>query len=67
MYIFGGQVDNFYLGDIVAMDMKTSKLAPSFYPFFTFCCRPWLFHSTTPNQTQVAMILFCVSAPPFPM
>lgn len=34
MYIFGGQVDDFYLGDIVAMDMKTSKLPPlSLTPF----------------------------------
>ncbi|KAF9121264.1 Negative regulator of mitotic exit, partial [Mortierella sp. GBA39] len=28
MYIFGGQVDNFYLGDIVAMDMKTITQNP---------------------------------------
>lgn len=26
MYIFGGQVDNFYLGDIVSFDMKTSMV-----------------------------------------
>lgn len=44
MYIFGGQVDNFYLGDIVAMDMKTSKLRPLFHlpPFLLsgaeYCC-----------------------------
>lgn len=25
MYIFGGQLDNFYLDDIAAFDMKTSK------------------------------------------
>jgi hypothetical protein len=25
MYIFGGQIDNFYLDDIAAFDMKTSK------------------------------------------
>lgn len=24
MYVFGGQVDNYYLGDIAAFDMKTS-------------------------------------------
>ncbi|KAF9097525.1 Negative regulator of mitotic exit [Mortierella sp. AD031] len=28
MYIFGGQVDNYYLGDIVAMDMKTITQNP---------------------------------------
>jgi hypothetical protein len=25
MYIFGGQVDDFYLDDVVAFDMRTSK------------------------------------------
>jgi len=32
MYIFGGQVDDYYLGDIVAFDMKTSM--PK-WPFMT--------------------------------
>jgi len=27
MYIFGGQFENHYLGDIVAFDLKTSKMA----------------------------------------
>lgn len=66
MYIFGGQVDDYYLGDIVAMDMKTSKLPspPFFYPplFFYFPRRPRPFHSTPSDQTHAAMTLFYVFA-----
>lgn len=38
MYIFGGQVDDFYLDDIVAFDMKSSKLPFSPFQSFQSCC-----------------------------
>jgi hypothetical protein len=56
MYIFGGQVDNYYLGDIVAMDMKTSK---SPLPLFSYTPVSFL----APDKTQAARTLF-VFLPP---